>query len=140
MLFLLAALADAPFTPPQPWALNLAPTPVIPLVGDVDGDRLADIVNVNPKAVCEIGVTRKVEGIKPAPPATTLRNWGKEAQAVVLANADATPGMDVVGMFGGTELRLAKAYKDGVFTDWLNDLACFRTFGLRHSILCLGCG
>ncbi|RYG33351.1 hypothetical protein EON81_18375 [bacterium] len=114
---LLPHVAGPLFTPPQPWALNLAPHPVVPLVGDVDGDGFADIVTVNPTGDCEIGVTRTLEGLKPTLPFSARQKWGKQCDSVAIGQFDTTPGADVAGLFKGSEIRLAGSLKDGQFND-----------------------
>ncbi|HLK14633.1 MAG TPA: hypothetical protein VKT78_07485 [Fimbriimonadaceae bacterium] len=110
---------DSPtqYAPPEMWALGTAAPPRIGLVGDLTGDGHAALISVNPRGDCSIDVSQTIESSKPASPATAIEHWGKDCQAVTIGEFDDTPGADVVGIFSGTELRLAGSFRDGHFKD-----------------------
>ncbi|MCW5943239.1 MAG: hypothetical protein KIS66_13485 [Fimbriimonadaceae bacterium] len=112
-----AAGSAREFLPPQPWALGFAAPPRLPFVGDVDADGYADLIVVYPPGNAIVDVNLSVDGLKTGGGFQGLNPWGKDCLAAAVGELDAAPGTDVVGLFGGTEVRLAGAFKDGRFTD-----------------------
>lgn len=123
MIALSLALALTPFyAPAQPWALDMAAPPRIPLVGDVNADGYADLICVYPPGGSIIDVSINQQGLKSGRPIQALNPWGKDCQAVVAGEFDETPGADVAGMFGGDTLWLAAAFDRRHFkstNDWV---------------------
>lgn len=105
------------YLPPQPWALGFAAPPRLPFVGDVDADGFADLIVVYPPGGAILDVNRSVGGLKTGGGFQGLNPWGKDCQAAAVGNLDDAPGTDVVGLFGGTEVRLAGAFQNGRFSD-----------------------
>lgn len=108
------------FTASQPWALNFAAPPRIPLAGDINADGMADLICVYPSGDAIIDANLTVEGAKSGGGFQALPKWGRDCQAATTGRFDATPGDDVAGLFGGDELRLAGAFRDGHLTDTPN--------------------
>lgn len=119
VLFWLLSLQAATLkvAPPKPWSLGIAAPPRIALAGDVDGDGFGDLLAVYPVGSVIVDVSLNVQGMKPGIPFQAAVNWGQDCQAAVAANVDNVKGDDVVGLFGGKELRLAGAFADGKFAD-----------------------
>ncbi len=118
--FLLAtslAQASTTYAALEYWALGMASAPRLGFVGDVNGDGHADLITLNPKGDCAIEVALTIDGVKPNNPQGAIDHWGKDCQAAAVGEIDETPGADVVGIFGGNELRLAGSFKDGHFKD-----------------------
>jgi hypothetical protein len=105
------------YLPAQPWGLNFAAPPRIPLVGDVDADGFADLICVYPPGDSIIDVSPNVGGMKTGRGYQALVRWGQNCQAAVAGEFDGTPGADVIGIFDGHNLRLAHALKDRRFQD-----------------------
>jgi hypothetical protein len=82
----------------------------MPFVGDVDNDGLADMIVVYPPGGSIIDVALNVEGQKTGVVFQALNPWGRDCQAAVVGDFDATPGTDVVGLFDGDTLQLACAF------------------------------
>jgi hypothetical protein len=101
------ALAIPTYAPPQPWAMNFAVPPAIPLVGDLDHDGYADIVCVHPNGASIIDVSLNQQGQKAGRPFQGLNPWGKDCQAAAIGEFDANPGADVAGIFGGDSVWMA---------------------------------
>ena len=119
---LAAMLLSAPvYAPAQPWALNFAAPPRIPLLGDVDADGYADLICVYSPGGSIIDVSLNQNGQKAGRPFQALNPWGKDCQAAVAGDFDDVPGADVIGLFDGNTLRLAGAFANGRFKDkeWL---------------------
>ena len=115
-------LLSAPvYAPAQPWALNFAAPPRIPLLGDVDADGYADLICVYAPGGSIIDVSLNQNGQKAGRPFQALNPWGKDCQAAVAGDFDDVPGADVIGLFDGNTLRLAGAFANGRFKDkeWL---------------------
>jgi len=101
------------FTPGEPWALNFAAPPRIPLVGDVDHDGYADLVCVYPVGDAIIDVSLNTKLGKAGVPFQARVGWGKNCRAAAIGEFTSTPGADVVGLFGGNVLRLAWGFGAG---------------------------
>lgn len=111
-------LATTPlYAPAQPWALNFAAPPRIPLLGDVDADGYADLICVYAPGNSIIDVSLNQKGQKAGRPFQGLNPWGKDCQAAAAGEVDEQPGADVVGIFGGDSVRLAGAYANRRFKD-----------------------
>jgi hypothetical protein len=116
------ALTSPFYAPVQPWALNFAAPPRIPLVGDVNADGYADLIAIYPPGGSIIDVSLNVNGLKVGRPFQALNPWGKDCQAAVAGEFDDQPGADVAGIFGGDTLRLAGSFANHRFkeiADWL---------------------
>ncbi|MBC8065363.1 MAG: hypothetical protein H7Y17_11065 [Chlorobia bacterium] len=115
------ALAAPVFAPAQPWALNFAAPPRIPLVGDVNADGYADLICVYAPGASIIDVSLNQQGQKSGRPFQGLNPWGKDCQAAVAFEVDETPGADVLGLFNSDQIRIAGAYANRRFKDseWL---------------------
>jgi hypothetical protein len=119
---LLLTLSAPAFLPPQPWALNFAAPPRIPMVGDVNADGFADLIVVYPPGGSIVDLSLNVAGQKAGRPFQGLNPWGRDCQAAAVGEMDDAPGADVVGIFGGKSIRIAGGFKDGKLQDrgeWL---------------------
>src|SRR5687768_3592329 len=94
------ALATPLYAPAQPWALNFAAPPRIPLLGDVDADGYADLICVHAPGGSIIDVSLNQKGQKAGRPFQALNPWGKDCQAAATGEIDDQPGTDIVGIFG----------------------------------------
>lgn len=122
MLTLVASvfLSTPIYAPAQPWALDFAAPPRIPLVGDVDGDGFADILCVYPSGDCIIDVALNVGGQKTGAGFQARTQWGKNCQAALSADLDGDGKADVLGLFDGETLRLASKFANRKFEDQPN--------------------
>lgn len=113
-------LQAATLLSPEPWGLDFAPAPRIPLVGDVNHDGLSDMVAVSPTGKCSIDVSLDMGGYKAGRPFQAISDWGENCQAAAIGEFDDVPGADVAGIFKGQEMRLAGGFHDGKFKDTPN--------------------
>jgi len=117
ILFATLAMSTPVYAPAQPWALNFATPPRIPLVGDVDNDGYSDLICVYAPGGSIIDVSLNQSGMKPGRPFQALNPWGKDCQAAVAGEFDDAPGADVMGIFDGNTLRIAGSYANRQFKD-----------------------
>ncbi len=118
---LVLAFPAPTYAPAQPWALNFAAPPRIPLVGDINADGYTDLISVHGPGASIIDVSLNVQGQKAGRPFQALNPWGKDCQAAVTAEIDNVPGTDILGLFDGQTIRLAGAYANRRLKDseWL---------------------
>jgi hypothetical protein len=117
LLLATLALSTPVYAPAQPWALNFAAPPRIPLLGDVDNDGFADLICVYAPGGSIIDVSLNQQGQKPGRPFQALNPWGKDCQAAIAGEFDETPGADVLGIFDGDTIRIAGSFANRKLKD-----------------------
>lgn len=114
---LLVGTLAVSFAPPQSWSPGFAAPPRIPFVGDVNADGYADLLLVYPPGGAIIDVNLNRDGLKPGGGFQALNPWGNDCQAAAVGEIDGTKGTDMVGLFGGKNLRLAGAFNGRNYVD-----------------------
>lgn len=114
---ILAIFSAPSIAPALPWASGFSPQGSWAYVADLNGDGYSDLVRVQPSGDAFIDIAINVDGMKCGRPERALSNWGKDCQSAAVGVMDSSRRANVVGVFGGDNLRLARSDKDGRLTD-----------------------
>ena len=128
----LAIFAAPKIAPPIPWASGFAPQGSLVFAADMDGDGNADLIRVVPAGDSFIDLSFNVEGFKAGRPVRALSNWGKDCQSAAVGNLEDPKRATIVGIFGGTTLRLAHCDAGGKFEDIPEWTKLPRSIGRPH--------
>jgi hypothetical protein len=98
------------FTPPALWAIDFGAAPRIPMVGDADADSHADLLALWPRGAAIVDMALNNRGAKSFFPAQARTGWGRDPIAAVAGRFADEKGAQVLALFPGGELRLARAF------------------------------
>lgn len=114
----IAASALTGFAPPRAWIAGWGDAPDLTFAADFLGIGRAGMVAFDPRGDGSLHFLPTVEGFKPSDGIQMSSNFGKNCEAVAVGGSVPV----VVGLFGGSQLKLAKrdnAFPLKVNADWV---------------------
>ena len=95
------------FAPPRAWVPGWGGAPDIPFSADFAANGNTEMVAFDPRGDGAIYALPTRDGFKPADGVQILPNFGKGCQAITIGSTEPGKPPIVVGLFAGTDLRLA---------------------------------